>query len=388
MKKERISQEKLKKNICKIKNVRNKNMKKIIEQLNGIKIRYKEYNKFIIYGAGINGVFAYEYLKKINDTIDILAFIDSDIKKQNDAEYIDKYGIPCLSLNDGKKLYSKGDTLVLNAVRGKTKEVLEKLNKEDMENISAISYIYSLQIDKLENLYGQLCDDVSKKVLRNIILGNMESNNQYYREVQENNQYFAIPSFAYQRVDEVFVDCGAYVGDVLEQYLFQRCGTFKKIFAFEPGNKQRKAMEKRVERLKEEWALENEKIEILPYAIGESEKEYTIQLNPILSSSSLISENKGGCIEIVRSISLDDYFKDKEEKPTFIKVDIEGYELEMLKGARQLIKSYHPMLAISVYHRPEDIWVLYDYISSLTSEYQYELRHHSSWYPETILYCY
>lgn len=362
-------------------------IREIIEELKEIRKKVDSYSNVLIYGAGVNGVFAYECIKKINKEVNIIAFVDQDERKQKDSTYMEKYGIPCISWG-GVDQYIKVDVLAINAIRGKKQEVFNLLKAKGIECISAFSYIYSLSYKHLERLYGVLGDDISKNVLCNVIQGNLDENNKSYESIQEGNQYFAIPSFAYHRVDEVFIDCGAYVGDVIEQYLFQRCGTFEKIYAFEPGVKQRKAMEKRISRLKEEWALDDDKIEIGPYAIGEESKKIQIQLNQVLSSSSLVIGNQSNCTEEVEIISLDEFFEFKEKKPTFIKVDIEGYELDMLKGSKNIIQKYTPIMAISIYHRPEDLWEIYDYISSITDKYVYCLRHHSSCYAETILYCY
>ena len=71
---------------------------------------------------------------------------------------------------------------------------------------------------------------------------------------------------------------------------------------------------------------------------------------------------------------------------TFIKMDIEGSELEALHGARETIIRNKPNLAICVYHKPEDLITIPEYISSLIPEYKFYLRHHQfvSW--ETVLY--
>lgn len=89
--------------------------------------------------------------------------------------------------------------------------------------------------------------------------------------------------------------------------------------------------------------------------------------------------------EIVDVYSLDKYL-DKGEV-NFIKADIEGYELEMLKGGEYIIKQYKPKLAISVYHKPDDILEIITYLKKIVPEYKIAIRQHAPTLVETVLYC-
>ncbi len=77
----------------------------------------------------------------------------------------------------------------------------------------------------------------------------------------------------------------------------------------------------------------------------------------------------------------------KDEGITFIKMDIEGSELEALKGAQNVIINCCPKLAICVYHKSEDLFTIISYIHSISKgKYRYYLRHHSDNLTETVLY--
>ena len=60
----------------------------------------------------------------------------------------------------------------------------------------------------------------------------------------------------------------------------------------------------------------------------------------------------------------------------YIKLDIEGSELDMLHGAAKTISRWKPKMAISAYHRREDLWTLANYVKSLRSDYEFKFRHY------------
>ena len=76
----------------------------------------------------------------------------------------------------------------------------------------------------------------------------------------------------------------------------------------------------------------------------------------------------------VQTISIDEQFPDEEI--TFIKLDIEGAEMETMQGAANTIRRCRPKLAISAYHKHSDIYQLPLLIHSLYPAYKLYLRHY------------
>ena len=67
-------------------------------------------------------------------------------------------------------------------------------------------------------------------------------------------------------------------------------------------------------------------------------------------------------------------------------MDIEGSEIPALLGARSIIQSDHPTLAISVYHRGDDLWEIPALLLEMNPGYRLYLRHHAHSICETVCY--
>lgn len=74
------------------------------------------------------------------------------------------------------------------------------------------------------------------------------------------------------------------------------------------------------------------------------------------------------------------------EKVDFIKMDIEGAELNALKGAEETLHRFMPKLAITVYHSLNDFWEIPMYLKSLNLGYKFYLRHFTIYSEETVVF--
>ncbi len=181
------------------------------------------------------------------------------------------------------------------------------------------------------------------------------------------------------------VDAGAYVGETMEEFIWRTHGIFQRIHAFEPCPTPFAALQKRAQRLRQEWALADAGIVCVPSGLGDQDTSLSFFESELgnMSGSFLFSHGtQGGSLRVQR---LDDYLHG--EPVTYLKADIEGFELPMLHGASVSVKTHRPKMAISLYHRLTDMFELPLFLRSLVPDYKMAVRHHSLNQDETVLYC-
>lgn len=238
--------------------------------------------------------------------------------------------------------------------------------------------------------YDLLEDLESKKIYKEVIkcrMAGVYPDSEYVNE----KQYFAVPSHMGKNPKEVFVDCGAFVGDSIEKYMWERDGGFQKIIAFEPDPGNFTAMEHRVDRLKKEWNIKDGAIELYPYGVGAKSVigrlERNAGNNGLGSKMTERSWDEKATAdpgkEECRIVALDEFI---EEPVTFLKADIESYEYNMLLGAKDIIKKYRPLVAVCIYHNGVDMYSVPLLLKSMVPEYKMAVRHHSVEMDDTVLY--
>ena len=176
--------------------------------------------------------------------------------------------------------------------------------------------------------------------------------------------------------DEFLIDGGAFTGDTLKSFLesFGRNG-FYKALSFEPDPRNFKALQETAASLK----YKNNQIKVYPYALGDAVSKIQVE-------SSGESSSRVGFGETTISCRMIDEFAGLGRSPTFIKLDIEGYELPALRGACRTISEQKPVLAISAYHKQDDLWELPLQIYEMQHEYDFRLVPHVSDGWDLVLY--
>ena len=159
-----------------------------------------------------------------------------------------------------------------------------------------------------------------------------------FRAVPDQNQYFGA-EFIKWDPNEVFVDAGCCdLGSSIT--LKKYCKTLKKIYAFEPDPE---CYKRCLEKKEQSNFVE---AEILPF--GTWSEKTTLSFEVQGTGSSKVSQSKGINTISVPVMPIDDVIED-EDTVTFIKMDVEGSELESLKGAHKTIQRDKPTINLRIW---------------------------------------
>lgn len=328
-------------------------------------------------GAGFHGEAAARWLREQGATLD--CFLDNHPAKQGTqcAE------LPVLPVD---AFSARNATFVLITARHAVRVVEAQLTAAGIPCLSYDAFFVCEHLARLKQVRDALLSDArSREVLDHLLLTMLTGNREHCRTVTESNQYFALPEFINIGTDH-FVDAGAFVGDTVEKFIWANNGVFPKIYAFEPGPKQQAAIAVRVTRLASEWAFDADKIEAVQAGLGAVEGELHLFTPAGALQGTILeaSDARGSSIK-VPVVTLDGFLAGRPVG--YLKSDIEGMELAMLSGAQNSIRTHRPKLAISIYHKPEDLFLVAEYIKNLVPEYRMAIRQHSPLLMDTVLYC-
>ena len=353
-----------------------------VQKFDAIICQLKSKKKIFIYGAGGWGVNLCRLLGEYG--IIVQGFFD---KKAEKLKKVDQ--IPVFSLDQYEvSQEEKKQTFVLIAVRLEIQETVGSLltkngfvNWMSMNGIwhygcwSNRQELFSLikEKDYILNVSDLWSDSKSLDIYHRCIACYVTRKHDTTSQIDP-GQYFP-NDIKMQKGYDSFIDCGAYTGDTLEA-LTTHVGKVKKIVAFEPDSKNFKQLKAHITQNKSSMA---ESISLYQKGLWSSSQilffEHAQGHNAHISNLGNMS---------LECVTLDEILLNWN--PSFIKMDIEGAEIEAIKGAADIIKRCKPDLAISVYHDIEHLWQIPLLLRSLNKDYRFYLRAYEHFNQETILY--
>lgn len=235
----------------------------------------------------------------------------------------------------------------------------------------------AIEIDNIRifEMQDKLGDQESVDTLKMILFNRSKflSRNNYIDCGLE--EYFCIKDIFGQSLEGFnLLDVGAYNGDTIVRFIEVTNQKYTSIIGIEPDEKSFETMMMRLEE------LDIKRLKLINVAVSNvSSKKKFDQYGTVGSKLS----QYGNSIVNVEKI---DNLNLKFENGVFMKLDVEGEELNTLKGALDFIFLYKPFISVCLYHKPTDLWEIPLYIAQKFPEYKLYLRHHSKSRFETILY--
>jgi FkbM family methyltransferase len=222
--------------------------------------------------------------------------------------------------------------------------------------------------DAWQQIHDSFADETSRRTFLDIVRFRLTCDPRYMAgyTVHIQDQYFE--GFM-QYHDEVFVDAGGFDGDTSEGFA-RRYPDYHKIILFEPSQKNMDAARQRLSGFRN--------IDYRP--VGLSDTAGTLGFNEGAGSASAIATAATATIQVE---TLDAAV---EEPVTFIKMDLEGWELKALRGATGHIARDRPKLAIAAYHDSPDFRLIHQFVSGYGHGYRCHLRHYTQGWSETVMF--
>lgn len=331
----------------------------------------------VLYGAGTLGSTVLSKLQRLG--IRPVAFADDTPDKQ------DKFlsDVPIMSPGDAARRFGPNSIFVVTILNPQLSFLSAKARLENITRCRAISFLtlfwkfpdvflpYSqfevpeqllTKADKIRAAFALWADEVSRKQYVDHLQFRLLLD---HEALPPNNRQGYFPDLLSLCENTVFVDCGAYDGDSIREFLAHQQNHFARIYAFEPDQTNFRRLQSFIEGLPR---VISEKIVIQNAGVGETRTR--VAFNATGNMSAALSSKGATLVDVVL---LDDVIE-CDNNPIFLKLDVEGAEWRALKGAGRLIEGHTPTIAISIYHQVDDLWELPLKIAQLNPRYKFFLR--------------
>ncbi|HYA28191.1 MAG TPA: FkbM family methyltransferase [Acidobacteriota bacterium] len=225
-------------------------------------------------------------------------------------------------------------------------------------------------LERYRQLSKIVADDHSRAVLAAVIDYRLNADPEVLDPIVEWDLYGPSKLLKYG-TNEVYVDGGAYDGDSVRLFIKRVENRFDKVIAFEPDPAT-------FDRLKANFANEPR---VHTVKAGLHRAKATLNFDSAGTRGSVLTKTGSTAVPVV---GLDEVLYG--ERVTYVKLNIEGAEIDALEGAAASIRRWAPKLAVAAYHIPDHLWRVPAKIRSLRKGYQIYFRQHDGGIIETVTY--
>ena len=328
----------------------------------------------IMYGTGNGADKVFEVFHKLNIKVTGVTASDGFVRERN------FHGFRVTPISEFLEKYEKFIVIItFGSSRPEVIENIKKIAKKQTVLVPCVPVIGNEIFDRnflteneenLNKAYSLLADEKSKEVFKNYVNFEFSGKLDYLFNMESDisdafNDYFQLSE------NESFIDIGAYRGDTVEQFLKLTNGKYNNILAIEPD---RKTYKKLVENCK---YLMN--FEAMNGAVTCTDG--MVEFSSVAGRQSSI----GSGIE-TPSFTLDKL--SEKFVPTYIKIDAEGAEIDILNGGKKIISEFKPKIKIATYHKNRDIFEIPILLNEFNKDYKIYMCHHPyipAW--DTDFYC-
>ncbi|MFZ3211174.1 MAG: FkbM family methyltransferase [Terriglobales bacterium] len=344
-------------------------------------------DKLILFGAGPLGRDTLRGLRKAG--VEPLAFADNN-RRLWGAEV---NGLPVLSASDAAKRFAESACFVVTIYNGSAARLqLSQLGCQRVAHFVPLYWKFSEvflphsgidlperlrdQLADVQMCYSILADDESRRqIVEQLSWRCWLDQNVLSGHDNPRDTYFPFDLLVPTPV-EVFVDCGSFEGETILSFSAHWSGQFRHIFAFEPDAKNCARLRANVVSMGI-----NNKVTIVESALGALDGRLGFASMGSVTSHVM----KSDATEEVQCCRLDDV-RWAEFAPTYIKMDVESAEPDVLNGAAEIMRRHQPALAVCTYHRSEHLWRIPILIHALAPEYRLFIRRYAEDCWETVCY--
>ena len=210
--------------------------------------------------------------------------------------------------------------------------------------------------DDIARAYGLLADDRSRRVFKGALDFYYTGRLEYLSAIDSDKDEVFRDILCLR--DERYLDLGAYRGDTVDEFLRYTDG-YESITAVEPNPKNYQKLCEHIADLEYATALH----------AGIADRVGTMTISKKAGRMPVLGDTNGVEIPVTTVDQIDC-------SPTYIKIDIEGMEHQMLSGAARTLRTMKPKLNLAAYHRTEDFFSLILRLHEIVPDYRIFLRKH------------
>ena len=336
-----------------------------------------------LYGAGQTASIIYDLLKDnrsdiiVDDIFD--GFRSGNFKSltikniaNNEFSRLSTYIIICTQdsataneIKESLSFSTKSNTIILWPFSNENNLNVDLIDLASVQNI----------VKKLE--FGS---NIYQMVIDARVSGNLEEIKNYFNRSKLNPKYEQYFNHLSIEENDWVIDGGTFTG--YEAKKFSELASKGRVFSFDPWGASKLNFDENIYK----------NLSIIGDGLWSKKTQLYFKINNSseeTAAASFVSEEADAISEVISVTSIDEFIhENKIEKLNTIQMDIEGSEIEAIRGARHAISKFKPKLALCIYHHPQHLTQIYSEVININPHYKVGFDHYSDNIEESVMFFY